>query len=131
MTLRFAVAVALTASLALAAATGVARADATLVTGSLPITAVSNSFRCTAVNIGTRTISMNVAIANAITSPPSTTTAACPSVAPGGTCTSGAADDAAGNIYCKITAPASPKTLRGTLMIVNPDGSIGASSDAR
>ncbi|HME73642.1 MAG TPA: hypothetical protein VKM54_27840 [Myxococcota bacterium] len=55
----------------------------------------------------------------------------CPSVAPGRTCAIVAGDDTAGDFYCKIEAPASSKMLRGALMAVLGNGSIGATSDAR
>lgn len=108
-----------------------ARADATLTSGALPISATTIP-RCVAVNASKNpVVSVNVTLVNTVTSPPSTLTAVCGTLAPGATCVVGGGDDPAGNVYCRITAHASAKSIRGTMMTVLGTGDVNATSEAR
>ena len=108
-----------------------ARADATLTSGALPISATTIP-RCAAVNVSKAPITnVNVTLVNTVTNPPSTLTAVCGTVQAGGTCVAGGGDDTAGNVYCRITAHTSTKNLRGTMMTVLGSGDVNATTDAR
>jgi len=110
---------------------GPARADALLTSGALPISATTIP-RCVAINISKVPISsMNVALVNTPGSPPSTLTAVCSNVPPDGVCVSGGGEETSGNVFCRITAHASAKSIRGTMMTVLGSGDINATSEAR
>jgi hypothetical protein len=107
------------------------RAESTLVTGALPLDATT-VYRCVAVNIGKKAITgMSVSVINGSTTPPTSVTAVCPTVAPGKTCAGGSGDQGLGDVYCAITSPAPAKSIRGTMMAVLAGGAIGATTDAR
>jgi hypothetical protein len=108
-----------------------ARAESALVTGALPLDATT-TYRCVAVNIGKKPISgMNVSVINGSSTPPTSVTAVCPTVAPGKTCVGSSGDQGLGDVYCVITSAAAAKSVRGTMMAVLAGGAIGATTDAR
>ena len=109
----------------------IAIADVTLTSGALPISATTIP-RCALVNISKKPVTnVFVSVVNTLTSPPSTTTAVCGTLAPDAVCVASGGDDTAGTVYCRITAHASAKSLRGTMMTVLGNGDVNATSEAR